>query len=272
MWLFAPIIILSWRRLKIDEAAFYGGLILALLVSGIWGIYDVYILEKGRSNGGTALAIAFANVLMASIFILLCGWHYWGRCRWSKVIIIIACISAYTAILLSQTRGVWLAFPALLILLGYFARTHIIQHKKTLLVIVAIVICLTTSYFITTEKNITTRMVQGATSTLNLINSGESDLSTATGQRIELWEIAINLFTDNPIFGVGYDRYNQTVNEYILQGMYPNNILQYYLAHNDILNIGAEMGIIGVASFLIFILLPLIVFVRLYKRLQCTTS
>ena len=188
-----------------------------------------------------------------------------------RLIVIIACISGYTAILLSQTRGVWLALPVLAIIFACINYKIILKNTRFLIIIASTLIVLSSAYISTTENNIIKRTIAGVINSKNAIheyyNVGNisRNLTTSMGERIELWDLGYELFINNIMFGVGYNHYNKIVNEKVSAQHYPQSMNRHHGAHNEILHVAAEMGIIGITSFLIFILLPLIVFVRLYK-------
>jgi O-antigen ligase len=266
-WLLAPLMFLSWRRLNLKSEFLYSGLIIALLASGIWAMYDVLILDKSRSEAGTDLAIAFANILLVMIAILLCGWHYWKVCKWSKLIVIIACSSGYIAILLSQTRSVWLAVPAVAAILIWFARAHLFKHKKFLSLAAIALIAATSLYVASAEHNIFKRMVAGINNTASVAsNNKEYDLSSSMGERIELWQLGVQLFAQHPLVGVGYGRYRDILHERVANNHYSDTaMLRHRGPHNDIIQAMSEIGLFGLVSFLLFIILPLIAFRSQFK-------
>ncbi len=76
--------------------------------------------------------------------------------------------------------------------------------------------------------------------------------------RLLIWKVTANIIADNPLFGIGYDRFGQVYNRY--QGEYfaekerdeyekyvAGNVKQ---AHNEYIETSAELGIVGLFLFL----------------------
>ena len=77
--------------------------------------------------------------------------------------------------------------------------------------------------------------------------------------RIKLWKTAIMMIKEHPILGVGngnyISRYDEYVNKY--KGL-SYNAYKRYPAHNSYLKIQSELGIIGIASFLMILITALL--------------
>ncbi|MDD5607973.1 MAG: O-antigen ligase family protein [Ignavibacterium sp.] len=76
--------------------------------------------------------------------------------------------------------------------------------------------------------------------------------------RLLLWKVSINIIEDNPIIGIGFNRfsvaYNNYQSDYFAKG-YGSNSEKFLAdnvrhAHNEYLQIGAETGLIGLLIFL----------------------
>jgi uncharacterized membrane-anchored protein YjiN (DUF445 family) len=77
-------------------------------------------------------------------------------------------------------------------------------------------------------------------------------------QRLEYWKAAIGIIKEKPFFGVGTGDVNDTFKEQYQQ-MDSQLDKQFRLrAHNQYLRIGATLGIIGLALFLLMIFYPVI--------------
>ncbi len=78
--------------------------------------------------------------------------------------------------------------------------------------------------------------------------------------RLMLWESAIRMFKDHPVFGIGPGGYNRALKEYaspsLLAVEKPKIDREYLNAHNGLFNLLAEFGIAGtILAILIFLLL-----------------
>jgi putative inorganic carbon (HCO3(-)) transporter len=88
---------------------------------------------------------------------------------------------------------------------------------------------------------------------------------TSTSQRIRFYSHGVNHLKNNLIFGVGLGNWKIKSIDYDSQNMI-SYVVPYYL-HNDFLEAGAELGIIGLFLYLgMFIYLLIMLFVNILKR------
>lgn len=149
-----------------------------------------------------------------------------------KIFLIISAVVGFTALLFNGTRGVWLAtlilIPAVILI---YTRNKI----KSLAVILAMLAVAGGIFFVT--PNLHERF-----STITDMHA------QSNSERLLMWRSAINMFEDNPIFGVGYGQYKFAYqNEYIAAEA--RERFQEH-AHNNFLQMLAECGIVGAAAFI----------------------
>ena len=87
---------------------------------------------------------------------------------------------------------------------------------------------------------------------------------TSTQQRLRYYKHAVNQILKHPFVGVGYGNWKVASIEYDKK-----NITGYtvpYHTHNDFLEIGAELGIIGLATYMLIFLFPLINILKRMKK------
>ena len=209
----------------------YLGLILPLaLAVAIWGLIDFDPRSTPR------LSILRSGILRLVLFGLPFG------------IMLVALFA-------TQSRSAWL---------GFFAAATVvfaIYNKRTMTVLVSIILLatvvalvgafnlgltqITTSYGVIIQ-----RLVEaGSIFTINDISSIEvTDANFATVERLAHWRAAQEMWRDNPWLGVGFGNYAV---------VYPAYAVGRWLdplghAHNYLLNIGAEAGLVGITTYLIF--------------------
>jgi len=71
-------------------------------------------------------------------------------------------------------------------------------------------------------------------------------------ERFMLWERAADVIKAHPFLGVGINTYNKVHEKYDTK---KDSRVKGYYAHNGYLQLGAEIGLFGLAAFVIFILL-----------------
>lgn len=89
-------------------------------------------------------------------------------------------------------------------------------------------------------------------------NEEERKLETSSAQRVRIWRGAVRLIEDYPLAGVGYNVFQQAIPPYA-------NMEWGMDAHNMYLRVGAEMGMIGLASFLTLLVFPGFTMWRVYR-------
>lgn len=88
-------------------------------------------------------------------------------------------------------------------------------------------------------------------------------LGTTTWERVKLWEGAIAMIKVHPFLGFGVNTYTKNFPDYKPPD-YPDSIYP----HNSYLHMAAEIGLIGLALFLIFIILVFIHLYRCFRRVR----
>ncbi len=89
-------------------------------------------------------------------------------------------------------------------------------------------------------------------------NEEERNLETSSAQRVRIWRGALRLIEDYPLTGVGYNVFQQAIPTYA-------NMEWGMDAHNMYLRIGAEMGLLGLLSFLTLLAVPGVTMWRVYR-------
>jgi len=159
------------------------------------------------------------------------------------------------ALFATQSRSAWLGFvaAATVVFAIYNRRTMAILTSIILLAtVVALVgaLNLGLTHVSTSYGVVIQRLAEaGSIFTINDITSIEvTDANFATVERLAHWQAAQEMWRDNPWLGVGFGNYAV---------VYPVYAVGRWLdplghAHNYLLNIGAEAGLVGITIYLIF--------------------
>lgn len=155
------------------------------------------------------------------------------------------------ALFASQSRSAWLAFACAAVI------TIAAWNRKGAMLVVTLV-------FIAAVIGLTGLLGQGllsansvlarfgdafAITTINDVTAIEvTDANFATIERLAHWQAAREMWRDHPWLGVGFGNY---------AAIYPAYAVGRWLdplghAHNYLLNIGAETGLVGISAYLIF--------------------
>jgi len=139
------------------------------------------------------------------------------------------------SIVFSYSRGAYTAFLAVI---GFFGVTR----KRSLL-------ALMTALLIFWQVVLPVSVVER----INMTQSEEGELDSSAGSRLVLWQHGIDLFEENPLFGVGYRVYQFTTQGHLRD---PHNMYVGFLA---------EFGMVGLSLFLFLFYLAFRSGWRLYR-------
>ncbi len=131
-------------------------------------------------------------------------------------------------LVLTYSRGAWLGFILGLGLIVYYIIT-ILHHKVKMLAYLLVVACLIGIFFITPT------IIKERMKSIGDINTNLN--------RTSLWKEAVNIIEDFPVLGSGLNTYSVVARNYKIAeggGIYP---------HNSFLQMTAETGLVGLASF-----------------------
>ncbi|WP_372392851.1 O-antigen ligase family protein [Xanthomonas sp. NCPPB 3582] len=209
-----------------------------------------------RAEGWTN-AIVFADIaLMLLVVVAFC--RPVGAVRW----LVGATIAAIVVIVLSGSRGVWLALLATLGVLVWGAPWHS-ARLRLLTFVGGAVLALGV---IASVPALTDQMRLGELqSDLKRYEVGDSDSSA--GARIERLQVAWDTLQAHPLTGVGVGRFDDAMHELpVCAG--DTWLLRCHLghAHNDLAEWGATQGVPGLFLLIAVYGVPLWIFVRLHRR------
>ncbi|MDR0274455.1 MAG: O-antigen ligase family protein [Burkholderiaceae bacterium] len=157
--------------------------------------------------------------------------------------------------LLSQTRGGWLALLLAAPVAGaaLARRGYAAQAGKLALALMAAL--LLTWPLVHTE--LTERLARIGAEVHAY--DAQRDAGTSIGQRLEHWRLAAHMGAARPLLGWG-SAYMEEKARRVAAGQARPGVLEYTHAHNELLDMFARRGLIGVALLLLYLLAPLALF------------
>lgn len=194
------------------------------------------VYEKGRLLGllESATYHAHANGLILTFFLVILYYQFKNLNVKYKWLSAFASIAMAMGIFLTLTRGIWLSL-AVSVLVFLF-----IQNRKlfSATLITGLLICGSLYY---TSESFRSRVHQSVTT-----KNGDQE-------RWALFDVHVQLVKESPIVGIGYaSPLTHTPPELFAKYGYKTYIDSH--AHNQILNVLATTGVIGLIPFLIFYL------------------
>jgi len=157
-------------------------------------------------------------------------------------------------LLLTRTRGAWIALASsIFLMVGLIVLKRLKQKKKIItakagIIVLTICLILSASIFLLPtkiQKKWVAPIAERVASTFDLQN-----YSNAT--RLRVWENTFRMISDRPFFGVGIGNFKVVYPAYRSMAEYQatGSGIRYTKAHNEYLQIWSELGIIG---FIVFI-------------------
>lgn len=167
-----------------------------------------------------------------------------------RIILVLAILMSSSAVIMGQTRGIWLALiVALLITLLGKLKIRQINWKYTL---IAVVILSLGTYI--AKPKIEQRIKQTQTE-IKAIQAG--NLNTSIGIRLQLWTAAFKITSENPILGSGND-HQRLLKNLALKGEVTNIVTNFTHYHNLYLDRLVKRGGIGLILLLALFVYPFV--------------
>lgn len=229
-------------------------------LTGVFAAMLIALLQvmngADRAEGFTN-AIVFADIAMM-LLVVVAFCRPTGGVRW----LVGAALATLLVIVLSGSRGVWLALLATVGVLAWGAPWHSARMRLLTFVGGAVLAV----GVVASVPALTDQMRLGELqSDLQRYEVGDSDSSA--GARIERLHVAWDTVLAHPLTGVGVGRFDDAMHELPVCAA-DNALLRCHLghAHNDLAEWAATQGVPGLLLLIAVYGVPLWVFVRLHRR------
>ena len=242
-FLMAIPIYVALRRARSTPTAFVQGSIVGVAGAGLLAGYQFLVLEDPRP-GGFMNPISFSNVALLLICVSLMPVELPRAWRWLRVS---AVILGGIAVVLANTRGSFLAVPILaLAMTPWFYRRR--PHLKKWSVLIPVIFVGILLLIPHTQQ----RIVQATAAELTSLHDPDA-LLTSTSERLERMKAAWLMFEEHPWFGVGHGQYPFEFQKLNRAGLVGDVATTGLHAHNNYLHLAAEMGVAGLAVYLLLL-------------------
>ena len=279
---------------RTDERGIFGILRLFLFAGVLLAVYIIFVrlfpevyLQKiiprlpdsirdyNEELLNTGYGVAVGGSIVYSDYVMILGFlallvsllfrsaHRILRFRGARLAAVMIMLLFALAVFIEGRRGELLCLAAASVLVFLFSfrkkRKRENRRKRWIFVLVILIIVIALAVLIVVGSRSrfldTFRMIIDS-----LSSDGNGDITTG---RINRWKRALELFRTSPVFGIGWGRY---ANNY-RRGKFISDVvslkINYKYAHNDILNVLCEMGIVG----FVLTAVPLIyIFVRSFRQ------
>ncbi|MEA2016064.1 MAG: O-antigen ligase family protein, partial [Actinomycetota bacterium] len=176
----------------------------------------------------------------------------------------------YTTLMICQSRGIWISISLTIILAFYiiikFKLIKIFKENKKWLVLLLVTFLIITIIY-STDNPLNKSAITVPQRALSTFDEQDPSINT----RLLIWKTALEMIKDRPIFGLGVGTFK--MNYLIYQADFLKNN-PYYIqysgkareAHNEYLQMWAEIGIIGLGIFIGVILMFYSLMIDYLKR------
>lgn len=167
-------------------------------------------------------------------------------------------IGGIYASLVSGTRSGWIALPVVAVIGVYAYWRPLIQSKTILLFLI---IAIVTAFTALSQIDLVERRANIAIDEFSdYFAEGRND--TSVGLRLDMWKAGLVAFQVNPLIGAGPSGTDRVVAELIASGSIHPAVDNFRHLHNQYIDAMARYGVIGLACYILLLLVPFMVFLR----------
>lgn len=229
MLIFPAALILFREVPEMRKLALRAQIVFALIIS-TWGLFEFFVLDQRdlehRITGPSTHVMTFSGLLLPfSLMLLVLWWR--ERKPWQLAATVIVSLT----LLLTFTRSVWIGWMAAVLVIFALAKPRILAYAAPALLI-----------FVTLmPMDLFGRLV----STFDVRQSSNLD-------RIRMLEAGVEMIKDHPLLGVGPANVKEV---YPLYKKHDAPRFRPPHLHNNVVQLWAERGIIGLIAYLLLIAL-----------------
>lgn len=236
--------------------ALWAGLAVGGVGSGMLALIQVLGLGLARAHGFTnAIQYGDLSLLIGTmaLAVLLVLWSQLSATQrgWLGAGSLLGLVGS----LLSQTRGGWLALLLMApVVAAVLARRGLAARASKAALMLLAVGALAWPFM---RADLDARMDLVGTEVQAYVE--RHDAVTSVGQRLEHWRLATRMGAERPLLGWG-GAYDAEKRRQVQAGLADPFVLGFGHAHNDLLDMFARRGLVGVALLLLYLLMPLWLF------------
>ena len=254
--LFAIPVYLFIRRVGININAVFIGSILGAIVAGGYSWYQYEHLNLSMSLGVANNHIFFGQVALILTMFSFCS-AVVSKKTINTLLSVVGVLCGLYAVIVSGSRGGWLAIPAIFLFLFSANVWHVSKLK---IVIVAVLLFFTSIGVYNIDKLPVKSRVDKVFTEVDLYFT-KDNVQTSVGSRLEMWKGAFLIAKDSNFLGVGEKDYDSARQKLKDDGRVNQKML-HWDPHNLYLNVAAKQGIFGLLALLSIMLVPLILFFK----------
>lgn len=234
----------------------------AALVLGCFALYEILVLGQPRAEGDDNAAIfGFAAALVTCVVLVAFPArrdHLNGM-----VVYLLSVAAGGTAVLLSGTRGAWLAvLVCLAIAANYMLERHSAVQRLLLFGTGLLVLGIIT----VAVPPVKTRFIDMVEIVSPYFDGSDEIEFSSVRYRVETWRAGWHIGRENLGFGVGPGNYPTQLSAYVAANPRLETLQRMRHAHNQYMQIFATMGLTGLLGLIGLLSAHLLLFARYLSR------
>jgi O-antigen ligase/Tfp pilus assembly protein PilF len=240
-----------------------------LIVGSLFGIYGIFQYNGidfsfwMRNIGRQQVFGLFGNVNYFAEYLIIplpiaVSLFFASQNKLKKILLLIGIIAMSASLTATFTRGSYLGFGVSLIFMSFLflvsqGKNFVKKNRKIFIIILAVVVIITFLFTIPTPLNKPGTAIEKIKSRISI---SQITQSFSIKRRIATWKFTVPMIKDHTLLGSGIGTYKYNTlkyqAEFFIQGenrsLYPHGFADK--AHNEYLQLWAEMGIVGLGIFI----------------------
>jgi O-antigen ligase len=271
MWLplwpmLAALVLMAWRKAPPRAGFWWWGVVCAAFLAAGLAAYEHWWLGRWRVGNGMN-PIPFGNLALLLGSLSLAGLVSLFSVRNGlRLALCLATVGGLLASVLSGTRGGWVVFPVLaLILLFAFHATgrRWGRFRGSMVGLVTVLVAVLLAMSLMPGAPVKGRLSQGVA---NLQEYVGGDAGSSLGVRLEMWRAGWQLIQAKPGLGWGEGRLEAQRDLWVEEGRFHPGISRYDQLHSDLVDTFARRGVVGLLSLIALYGVPLWLFWCHWRR------
>ena len=248
------------RKVGVDIDSVWVASAIGSVLAGFYAYYQYVILGASMAEGITS-HIYFGQVALILTLFSFVGLMM-NKKIWVKGLLLVAVIIGFYAVLVSGSRGGWLALPAIAVLFLSIRTNKTSFWKKTVSLSVLVAVLYTA--YQAPQLPVKSRVDAAVNNVAAYYQEGK--VNTSSGFRLEMWKAAWLMTKDSNFLGVGEAQYHANLAKLIKEDKVDKRLDYFSAPHSQYFNSLSEQGVLGLVSLFLMLLIPLKVALRKIKE------
>jgi O-antigen ligase len=215
-----------------------------------------YIAHPDAPAQGYYHHIIFGQLAMLNVGIMLSLLLTRKMDRRYQLFIMMSMVCGMLTAVMSQARGVWLVFPAYVLIAGYYVVKEKHITAKSLSAVLVTILIITV---LTPIGGLIIKRTEMAVSEINNFYTSDQYVNSVGG-RLAMWDISIDVWQKHPVLGTGPGDIDDEIQSLQDQGIYAGMDL-HNSVHNIYLQALVGSGMVGLLAMLFaVVIMPLKIF------------